>query len=64
VFKENPRDLCNVSQKSRLYYEFLDMRKLLAKWVPKSLKVEQKHDRMLVSEAILEGFEQDPVEFF
>jgi hypothetical protein len=39
------------------------MRKLSAKWVPKSLNADQKHDRVLASQAILDRFWLDPVVF-
>jgi hypothetical protein len=32
-----------------IIHEILDMRKLLAKWVPKRLNADQKHDRVLAS---------------
>jgi histone-lysine N-methyltransferase SETMAR len=34
----------------------LDMRKLCAKWVPKCLNANQKRDRVVASQAILEHF--------
>jgi hypothetical protein len=40
------------------------MRKLSAKWVPKRLYADQKHDRVLASQAILDQLRQDPVGFF
>jgi hypothetical protein len=47
-----------------IIHEISDMRKLSAKWVPKCLSAGQKHDRVLVSQAILYQFRQDPVGFF
>jgi hypothetical protein len=43
-----------------MIHEILDMRKLSAKWVPKCLNADQKRDRVLVSQAILDRFRQDP----
>jgi histone-lysine N-methyltransferase SETMAR len=55
-----------ISQESVGYiiHETLDMRKLSAKWVPKCLNAVLKRDRGLASQAILDPFRQDPVEFF
>jgi hypothetical protein len=39
------------------------MRKLSAKWIPKCLKADQKSDRVLASQAILDRFRLDPVGF-
>jgi len=38
----------------------LDMRKLSAKWVPKCLNADQKHQRCQSSEQLLEFFRRDP----
>jgi len=43
--------------------EDLDMRKLSAKWVPKCLNVDQKHQRCRSSEQLLEFFRRDPNDF-
>jgi hypothetical protein len=39
------------------------MRKLSAKWVPKCLNADQKCDRVVASQAILDRFRRDPVGF-
>ena len=39
-----------------IIHEDLDMRKLSAKWVPKSLKADQKRQRYQASEQVLEFF--------
>jgi len=39
-----------------IIHEDLDMRKLSAKWVPKCLNADQKHQRCQSSEQILEFF--------
>jgi hypothetical protein len=39
------------------------MRKLSAKWIPKCLNADQKHDRVLASKAILNQFRQDANDF-
>jgi histone-lysine N-methyltransferase SETMAR len=41
-------------------HEDLDMRKLSAKWIPKCLNADQKHQRYQSSEQILELFWLDP----
>ena len=46
-----------------IIHEDLDMRKLSAKWVPKYLNVDQKHQRCQSSEQILEFFRPDPNDF-
>jgi len=43
--------------------EYLDMRKLSAKWVPKCLNVDRKRPRCQASEQILEFFRRDPNDF-
>ena len=40
-----------------------DMRKLSAKWVPKCLNADQKHQRCHSSEQLLEFFQRDPKDF-
>jgi len=40
-----------------------DMRKLSAKWVPKCLNADQKRQRCLSSEQLLEVFRRDPNDF-
>jgi len=40
--------------------EDLDMQKLSAKWVPKCLKADQKHQGCQSSEQLLEFFQRDP----
>jgi hypothetical protein len=40
------------------------MRKLSAKWVPKCLNADQKRDRVLASQDILDRYQRDPVGFF
>jgi transposase len=45
-------------------HEILDMRKFSAKWVPRCLNADQKCDRVLVSQDILDRFRWDPVGFF
>jgi hypothetical protein len=47
-----------------IIHEILDMRNLSAKWVPKFLNADHKRDRVLISQAILDGFRRDPVGFF
>jgi len=39
-----------------IIHEYLDMRKLSAKWVPKCLKADQKRQRCQLSEQLLEFF--------
>ena len=46
-----------------IIHENLDMRKLSAKWVPKSLNADQKRQRCQSSEEILEFFRRDPNDF-
>jgi len=43
-----------------IIHEDLDMRKLSAKWVPKCLHADQKHQRCQSSEQLLEFFRRDP----
>ena len=43
-----------------IIHENLDMRKLSAKWVPKCLNADQKHQRCQSSEQLLEFFRRDP----
>jgi hypothetical protein len=40
------------------------MRKISAKWVPKYLNADQKRNRVLASQVILDQFGRDPVGFF
>jgi hypothetical protein len=47
-----------------IIHEILDMRMLSAKWVPKCLNADQKCDRVLASQAILDRFHRDPMRFF
>jgi hypothetical protein len=47
-----------------IIHEILELRKLSAKWVPKCLNDDQKRDRVLASQAILDPLRRDPVEFF
>jgi histone-lysine N-methyltransferase SETMAR len=44
--------------------EILDMRKLSAKWVPKCFIAVQKRNQVIASQAILDQFLQNPVDFF
>ena len=44
-------------------HEDFDMRKLSAKWVPKCLNADQKRQRCLSSEQLLEVFRRDPNDF-
>jgi len=46
-----------------IIHEDLDMLKLSAKWVPKCLNVDQKHQRCQLSEQLLEFFRRDPNDF-
>ena len=46
-----------------IIYEDLDMRKVSAKWVPKSLNADQKRQRCQSSEQVLEFFRRDPNNF-
>jgi len=46
-----------------IFHEDLDMRKLSAKWVPKSLNADQKRQRCQSSEQLLEFFRRDPNDF-
>ena len=46
-----------------IIHEDLDMRNLSAKWVPKCLNADQKHQRCQSSEQILEFFWCDPNDF-
>jgi len=46
-----------------IIHEDLDMRKLSAKWFPKCLNADQKPQRCLSSEQILEFFRRDPNNF-
>jgi hypothetical protein len=46
-----------------IIHEILYMRKLSAKWVPECLNADEKRDRVLVSQAILDQFRRDPVGF-
>jgi len=43
-----------------IIHEHFDMRKLSAKWVPKCLNTDQKHQRCQSSEQILDFFQCDP----
>jgi len=47
-----------------IIHEDLDMWKLSAKWVPKCLNADQKHQRCQSSEQVLEFFRRDPNDFF
>jgi hypothetical protein len=47
-----------------IIHETSDMTKLSAKWVPKCLNADQKRDRVLASQAILDRFRRNPVGFF
>jgi histone-lysine N-methyltransferase SETMAR len=46
-----------------IIHEDLDMRKLSAKWVPKCLNTDQKHQQWQSSEQILEFFRRNPNDF-
>jgi len=46
-----------------IIHEDLEMRKLSAKWVPKCVNADQKHQRCQSSEQILEFFRRDPNNF-
>ena len=46
-----------------IIHEDLDMRKLSARWVPKCLDADQKHQRCQSSEQLLEFFRRDPDDF-
>ena len=46
-----------------IFHEDLDKRKLSAKWVPKYLNADQKHQRCQSSEQLLECFRRDPNDF-
>jgi len=46
-----------------IIHEDLDMRKLSAKWVPKSLNADQKRQRCQSSEQLLEFFRRDSNDF-
>jgi len=46
-----------------IIHEDLDMRKLSAKWIPKCLNANQKHQRWQSSEQILKFFRRDPNDF-
>jgi len=46
-----------------IIHEDLDMRKLSAKWVPKCLNADQKHQRCQSSEQLLDFFRRDPNDF-
>jgi len=46
-----------------IIHEDLDMRKLSAKWVPKCLNPDQKHQRCQSSEQLLEFFRCNPNDF-
>jgi len=46
-----------------VHHEDSDMRKLSAKWVPKCLNADQKHQRHQSSEQLLEFFRRDPNDF-
>jgi len=50
-------------QVGSIVHEDLDMRKLSAKWVPKCLNTDQKHQWCQMSEQILEFFQRDPNNF-
>jgi hypothetical protein len=54
-----------ISQEKVCYiiHKILDIRKLSAKWVPKYLNANQKCDWVLASQAILDQYRQNPVEF-
>jgi len=46
-----------------IIYEYLDMRKLSTKWVPKCLNADQKHQWCQSSEQLSEFFHRDPNDF-
>ena len=46
-----------------IIHEDLDMQKLSAKWVPKCLNTDQKHQRCQSSEQLLEFFQRNPNDF-
>jgi len=46
-----------------IIHEDLDMQKLSAKWVPKCLNVDHKHQRCQLFEQHLEFFRRDPYDF-
>jgi len=50
-------------QVGSIIHEDLDMQKLSAKWVLKSQKADQKRQRCLSSEQVLEFFQHDPNDF-
>jgi len=50
-------------QVGSIIHEDLDMQKLSAKWVPKCLNADQKHQRCQSSEQLLEFFRCDPNDF-
>jgi hypothetical protein len=46
-----------------IIHVILDMRKVSAKWVPRCINADQKRDRALASQAILNLFRRDLVGF-
>lgn len=48
----------------RILTEELGMKKLCARWVPRLLTPEQKHNRMTISKESLERFKRNPDDFF
>jgi len=46
-----------------IIHEYLEMRKLSAKWVPKCLNADHKRQRCQSSEQFLEFFRRDPNDF-
>jgi len=46
-----------------IIHEYLEMRKLSAKWVPKCLNADHKRQRCQSSEQLLEFFRRDPNDF-
>jgi hypothetical protein len=58
---EEPFAISREREGYTIIHKILDIRKLSAKWVPKHLNADQKSDRVIASQVILDRFQLDPV---
>lgn len=49
--------VCNI------LHQYLDMKKLSARWLPRLLTIDQKRNRVTTSKQVLELFKRNPTEF-
>lgn len=59
-------DIVNISSKRvfNILHEYLDIKKLSAKWVPRFLTIDQKRNRVTTSKQVLELLQRNPIDFW